>query len=172
MTVIQWNAKQGTVKVGTIVTTVSTTATLASQVSTTDYSAEVTDVRVTGTGPDVSVLNVFGSQLVEEARPDLVTIEFTKLFQDEVFNSWMYNATATQFSSGTTYSRFQGAEPFGNRVTKAVLLTMTDGTNTVSIMLNNAYETQSDISWAADGKAEQTVQFKGLLTNLYIEGTP
>jgi len=77
-----WYGKQAAVKIGTALTSVSTAQTLWNQVTGTEYSGECKELTINPGEAAVDVLNVFGSQLIEESRPELVRADFTMVFTD------------------------------------------------------------------------------------------
>jgi len=160
---------QATVTVGATIATVSSTATLDSQQSGTDFSAEIKEISFSGGESGVEALNVLGDQLKEESRPDLKTCEFTMTFEDiDMLESFFGTASAV---GSTGYSRVDAeTEKTGNREDKSILFTLTSGSDVIAILMNDAwFTTTGDISLAADGSAELTMTAVCLLKDFYME---
>jgi hypothetical protein len=136
----------------------------------TDFSAEVTEVRFTDAEAGVEVLNVFGTQLIGESRPDLVRCELTMILDDLTMFNQFYGSTTT---IATTWKRISGAELTGTRNKKALLFMLSQGTagvQTNQILMNNAYFLGGgEISLAADGRATWTGTVVCLVTDMYNE---
>lgn len=177
---------RATVYTGDTIATVSTTQDLvtAHSGSLTDYSGEVTELRISDGEADTDALNVFGSQEVDESRPSLKTAEFSLVMTDaattggvsplEFFSTSSQTAsavsgTATGEDSGT-FNRWNFADPTGNRAKKAILFKVTDGTNTTHILMNDAYfTTTGEVTQTADGHTELSMTAKCLISDYYSE---
>lgn len=162
-------ASKATCKIGTTVTTVATSDTLANQVTQTDYSGYITNLSITGGTQDVSAVNLFSGQMMNENRADVVTVELTMLFNDYVTASLMFGTATIGTSTASTYYRMAWSEKFGNRVQKAILLTLDSGQIT-NILINDAVAVgRGDISLSADGYVELKMTFKALVGDCYEE---
>lgn len=169
---VLWYAKQAKTYIQGDALTITTTETLLTLFTASTAEVEITsitkDVRVSGGDRDVEAVDLFGpNQLIQEGRPALMEVQFTIVYQD--------NDEAVGFLRGpttvaTTYSRMQGGEATSNdRATQSVLFELTDGTNSVYVLFNNAYETNREISLGADGHVESTLTYKCLATDYYEE---
>jgi len=166
-----WYGNQATVEIGDPVDDVSTDESLSSQFSgvseSVDISAEVKEVTFGGGEASVDVLNVFGTQLREESRPDLRTAEFTMTFEDV---GLLENFFGDVQAVSSNYYRITGAEKTGNREDKCIFFKLTNGTDEVCVMMNNAWFTTSgEISLAADGSAELTMEASCLIKDFHAE---
>ena len=162
-----WYGKEAAVKIGDALTTVSTAETLWAQVTGTDYSAECKELTINPGEAGIDVLNVYGDQLLEESRPELVTAEFTMVFTD--VDIWgMSFGTATGPSG---YTRYQGQDKTGSRTAKAIVFKLASSTKgTLHALMNNAYITaMGEMTLAADGSAEQTFTAVCKLSDFYVE---
>ena len=161
--------------VGSAITTVSTTQDLvtAHASSLTDYSSEITELRFSDGEADVSELNLFGTQAVDESRPALKTAEFTMVLDDtKGIAPLEFFGTSSQSETNPTgsWNRWAYTDPTGDRVKKAILFKVTDGTNTVHVLMNNAYfTTTGEITQAADGHTEIGMTAKCLISDVYLE---
>lgn len=160
-----WYGKEAAVKIGGTIT-VGTTSSLWDQVTGTDYSGETKELRINPGEAGVDVLNVYGDQLIEESRPELVTADFTMVFTDT--DIWAFSFATTDAYSGT---RLVGQDATGSRTKKAIVFKVADSTKgTINVLMNNAYITaQGEVSLAADGSAEQTFTAKCLISDFYVE---
>jgi len=166
-----WYATQGTVSIGDAMSSVSTTTDLKSDFDANangaDFSADLKEVTFGGGAAGVDVLNVFSTQLKEEKRPELRTVDFTLVASDIDALEWIFG-TATYVTG--SYYRVNGSDKTGNRENKSILFTLTNGTNTVNVLMNNAYfTTTGEISLAADGTAELTMSAVCLVKDFYAE---
>lgn len=161
--------------VGDNITTVSTTQDLvtAHAGSLTDYSGEVTELRFSDGEADVDAINFFGAQGVDESRPSLKTAEFTMVLDNSVGIAPLeFFGTSSQSESNPSgsWDRWNYADPTGDRAKKAILFKVTDGTNTVHVLMNDAYfTTTGEITQTADGHTEIGMTAKCLISDYYIE---
>ena len=172
--VYQFYGNMITCKIGTAWTTVLTTTDLSSDFTTSaagvDFSAEVTEVTFTDAESGVEVLNVFGSQLKGETRPDLVKADFTMILDDMTMFNQFYGTTVTV---ATSWARQHAAEKTGARRDRAILFKISDAATapkTNQILMNYAwFLSGGEISLPADGR----VMWKGsavcLISDLYTE---
>ena len=119
-----WYGNQAKVRIGSAVTVNSARFLPYEMASETDISANVKEISISGGESGVEALNVYGSQLKEESRPDLKTIEFTMTFEDI---SMAQNFFGTESAVGSTgYSRVEAeTELTGDKESKAILFTIT-----------------------------------------------
>jgi len=169
--VYQFYGNQFTCRIGTAITTLVTTTDLASdvtaQASSTDFSAEVTEATFTDGESGVEIVNVFGSQLKGETRPELVRVDFTMILDDMSMFNQFYGATTTV---ATTWSRQNCAEKTGARTDKCILFVLSDATHKQNILMNHAwFLSGGEISLPGDGRAMWTGSAVCLVSDLYTE---
>lgn len=160
--------------VGSAITTVSTTQDLvtAHAGSLTDYAGEVTELRFSDGEADVSELNLFGTQAVDESRPTMKTAEFTLVLDDSkgIAPLEFFSTSSQSETSCGSFSRWVYADPTGDRAKKAILFKVTNGTDTVHVLMNNAYfTTTGEITQTADGHTEMSMTAKCLITDYKVE---
>jgi hypothetical protein len=165
-----WYGKYASVCIGTAITSIGTTSSLWTQATTAtgvDYSAECKELVINPGEAGVDPLQVYGSTLIEEARPELVTADFTMVFTD-VDLIRMNFATSTAF---TGYERWVGQDTTGNKTKRCIGFKLAASSiGTLNVLMNNAYITaQGEITLAADGSAEQTLTAKCVITDFYVE---
>ena len=172
MTTTPWYSEQAKVEVGATIATVATNTSLDNSFSGTDFTADVKDFSITGGERDLDTTKTLGYNEIEELkRSTPITATFTLATRDhDWFEFWLGTRAIV---TGSIY-RMRGGEKasggnYGQRAKKAVLITMTDGTNTVRILMNSAAFTNIEESLAADGTAEQKVTVKCLASNFYWE---
>jgi len=169
--VYQFYGNQITCKVGDAWTTIATDTDLDTDfdanASGTDFSNEVTEATFTDGESGVEILNVFGTQLKGESRPELVRVDFTMVMDDlSMFNQFYGSTTIV----ATTWSRQAAAEKTGSREDKAILFVITDGTRTQHILLNNAwFLSGGEVSLPADGRVMWSGSAVCLVSDLYVE---
>lgn len=162
-----WYGKEAAVKIGNALGSVSTAQTLWVQVTGTDFSAECKELTINPGEAGMDVLNVYGDQLLEESRPELVTAEFTMVFTD--VDIWGFSFGTS--SAPTGYTRYIGQDSTGNRSKKAIVFKLASPTKgTLHALMNNAYITEmGEVTLAADGSAEQTFTAVCKLSDFYVE---
>jgi len=167
MTLLWW-AQQGTITIGASIV-VNAALALSGQVAGTDYSGEVKDIRITGGDRDVESVKLFGyNEILDERRAVVNEASFTLIHQDVDTGALFMGAK--QAVGVTAYNRCIGGEKATNdRAAKAVLLDLTDGVNTTSVLLNAAKFTTRELSLAADGHMEETLTCKCLASTYYEE---
>lgn len=162
-----WYAPQASCKIGDALSSVSDSETLWAQVSGTEFTGTVKEVRIRNIpSQDVDALNTFDGQLFDESRPDLVEATFTLVHQQ---TDWFELAGMSTATGPSGYTRYKGTDTTGTKTKKAIAIQYTDGTNEWTVLLNNAVVTSREISHAADGHCEETVTVKCLLTDYYEE---
>lgn len=169
-----WYGRNANVCIGTALTVGTTTnlwvaATTASGYNMTNLCK---DLKITPGESGVDALNVFGTQLLEEKRPNLVTADFTIVFTN--IDSWASTNTWATAGTPTGYTRYVGQDSTGNKTKRCVGFSLqqtgTGGQGTVNVLMNNAIvSNQGDLSIAADGSAEQTLSAVCQLTDFYVE---
>jgi len=170
-----WYGRNANVCIGTALAAVGTTgslwalATAATALNVTNYCK---DLKIAPGETGVDALNVFGTQLLEEKRPNLVTADFTMVFTN--IDSWGSTNTWSTVAASSGYTRFQGTDSTGNKTKRCVGFSLqqtgTNGQGTVNVLMNNAIiSNQGDLSVAADGSAEQTLSAVCQLTDFYAE---
>jgi hypothetical protein len=170
---VLWRAKEATVLIGSTLSSVGTTTTLAAQMSSaSDWSGVIKSIEIAGAEADVDSVYLFGASAGGQQNAE---VEENNTTMREFTGTLIYNdadaaelATGTATAIGTTgYSRIQGD---GTRSRKAVLVSFSDGTNHANVLLNNVYFTKlGDISLDAEGHAEQEVTGKCLAKDYYEE---
>lgn len=163
---------EATVKIGSNVTTVTTDSNLEDQIdgdNATDFSAEVTEITVTDPEAGVDVLNVFGTQLKEESRPDLVEVDFTMVFSDIDMFEHLHGSKAS-ITTGSSWVRISGGDQTGSRPDKAILFKLAKGSKQINLLLNEAwFQSGGELGLAADGRAEWSATAVCLVEDRYIE---
>jgi len=161
-----WYGKEASVKIGDAIT-VTATDTLWNLVTGTDYSAECKDLTINPGEAGADVLNVYGDQVLEESRPEVITADFTMIFSD--IDIWKMSMATTDAYTG--YERYKGEDQTGARTKKAIVFRVLGATKgTLHALLNNAVITaQGEMSLAADGSAEQTFSAVCLKKDFYVE---
>lgn len=168
-----WRAKQATVKIAPAISSVSATATLESQLtSSVDWSGEIKSISISGAEADVESVFLFGADSdgrqnadVEESNMTMREFTATLVYKDEDAAE-LVGSTASAVGA-TGYNRIQADT---TRTQKCILVKFNDGTNTAVVALNNAYFTKvGDISLDAEGHAEQEVMAKCLAKSYYEE---
>ena len=179
-----WFAKDAIVAVsGTVISTpVATTNTVSGLFSASGtWSSRVKNVRIEQGTMDVEPINVMGiNQLLQENRPEIVTLTFNTVMYpqaaatDTTLFSFMFGTGTSLSGSGAGFIRYQGGEKAsGFRTNMAALVTMTRpggaATDTMHILLNNAFTTAGPVTLDAEGHAEQEWTIKCLATDLYVD---
>lgn len=165
-----WFATDATVEVGDLIAAVSGTATLDSQMANeVDFSAEVKDVKVSGGERDVEAVKLMGyNELLHENRAAVREVSFTMIGKDVDTSVFLTGAKIAVGATG--YNRITGGEKAANdRVAKAILVKLADGTNNVSVLLNKSMCTTAETSLDPDGHLELNLTFKCLASNYYEE---
>jgi hypothetical protein len=165
-----WEAREASVKISEFLATVASTV-FTAQVSATDYSGRVKNVAITGGERDVESIPLLGTtsgyanqEIFQKSVGSLREITMTLVYQDTDI-SLLGAGTVTK---PTTYTRrIQGDQALTK---KAVLVSFTDGSNTLSVLMNNCFVTKmGDIKIEADGHAEQEITLKCLAKDYYEE---
>ena len=169
-----WYGRNAKVAIGTAIT-VATTSTLYAQATAASGYVMTNfckDLKIAPGESAVDPLNVFGTQLLEEKRPNLVTADFTIVFTN--IDSWASTNTWSTAAPAAGYTRYVGVDSTGNKTKRCIGFSLqqtgTNGQGTVNALMNNAVITgQGDLSVAADGSAEQTLSAACQLTDFYVE---
>ena len=181
-----WFAPKAALEIAGYITTFSSSQTIQTQMTAKNtkatYSAMVKNVRISGGERDVDTQKLLGyNEIMDEKRASIIEATFTCTYQGSInyLDSSLTRQTHLDFAEmmmGTkqsvidNYMRTIGAEKStADRDKKAVHFKLTDGTYTVSILLNNAYMTSRETSVDAEGHMEETVTFKCLASNYYEE---
>lgn len=126
------------------------------------------DLRITGGERDVEVVKAFGyNEHLDERRATVVEATFTAVYSTKMTQQFIAGIGAAV--TGNYWRHIRGETSTVDRTTKSVLIRITDGTNSIHIMLNNARCTATDRSLTADGHMEETFTFKALASNYYEE---
>lgn len=170
---VLWRAKQATIKIAPTIATISSSATIESQLtSAVDWSGEIKNIEISGAEADTETVYLFGAsaggqQNAEIEEQNMTQREFTGtlIYQDEDAAAL---ATGTAASVGATdYNRIQGD---GTRSQYIVFIKFTDGVTTAVAALNNSFSMKlGDISLDAEGHAEQEISLKCLAKDYYEE---
>lgn len=168
-----WRAKQAKILIGNALSSVNPDTDLKSQMSSAvEWSGRVKDIEIAGAEADVDSVFLFGAdasgrqnaEITEEAM-SMREFTGTLIFVDQDAAELALSQRVRVGS--TSYYRVQGDT---TRSRKAILVTFTDGTNTVNILMNNALFTKiGDISLDAEGHAEQEITAKCLAKDYYEE---
>ena len=163
---VLWRAKEATILIGSVLSSVSATASLESQLSSgVDYSGKIKNIEISGAEADTETVFLFGANASGQQNAE---IEEQNMTQREFSATLVYSdsqpmalASTTGVAVGTTgYTRYSGDT---TRTAKSVLVSFTDGTNHAAAFLNNAFSIKlGDISLDAEGHAEQSVTLKCL----------
>ena len=153
-------------------------------VTPTDWTGRVSNLTIRGGGRDMTPVNTLGiSQLRQNQRPDVVTAEFTLIY-DNVNSAAYLAGTGSTFSyTGTaantgTFSRYQFGEKSTAATDRAMLSLVftldnadTAANNkTVYISMVNAVMTSSpELSLDADGYMNEKWTVKCLAQDFYVE---
>ena len=126
------------------------------------------EVNFSGGERDLETQKLLGYQEVRNLKRATVRqVTCTRIFQDMEEFRW---AGGTPVDVTGSYHRIiDGEKASSDRTSKAVLFKWTDGTNTISILMNNAYVTSGEYSLSADGHVEVSVTIKCLASNFYYE---
>ena len=126
------------------------------------------EVSFSGGERDLEAVKLLGYQEVRNLkRSTVVSCSCTRIFQDmEEFQWW--GGTPVDVT-GNYHRIISGEKASSDRLAKAVLFHWTDGTNHISILMNNAYMTTGEYSLSADGHVEVTTTIKCLASNFYYE---
>ncbi len=171
-----WMGQEATVKIGDVVTDVTTDSNLEDQLdndSPTDYTGIITEITITDPEASAEIVNTFDGQIKAESPHDLVTVDFTMRFQDlDIFQE--FHGEASTITSGSSWVRISGGHQIGCRPSKGILFKLSRDCNgtvyTVHYFLNDAWFTQlGEVSLAGDGNAELTGTAVCLVEDRYIE---
>ena len=164
-----WYGKQANVVIGSTISPGTTSSLYAQVTGSGTISSLCKDLTITPGEAGVDALNVFGTQIMEESRPDLVNADFTMVFSD-ASNFASLTSWATVAAS-TGYVRYQGGDYTGGRSKRAIAFQVAQaGVGTTNVLMNNAVMVnQGEISLAADGSAEQTMSAACLVSDFYVE---
>jgi len=168
-----WEAREAQVNIGSSVT-VGSTSTLLAQVSATDFTGRVKDVKISGGERDVESIPLLGEdstgyanqEIFQKSVGSLREVSMTLIYTDSDISALGMGTVATS-GSASGYSRLQGDQALTQ---KAVLVSFNSGSNYVNVLLNNAYVTKlGDLSIEADGHLTQEVTLKCLAKDYYEE---
>ena len=163
-----WRAKQAKVRIAGKIASIGTTATLYDQqTSALDWSGEVKSISISGAEADLDSVFLFGADSdgrqnadIEESNMTMREFSGTLVYKDEDAAELTVASASSLGGSASDFNRITGDT---TRVQKSILVQFTDGTNTVNILMNNAYFTKmGDISLDAEGHAEQEITAKCL----------
>jgi hypothetical protein len=168
-----WEAREAVVNIGTIIATVDSTSTLASQVATTAFTSKIKSVKVSGGERDVESVPLLGEtsgyanqEIFQKSVGSLREVSFTMVYDDGTA-TLLGTDTISTSGAAATYTRLQGDQDVTQ---KAVMITFTDGANIATVLLNNAYPIKlGDLSLDADGHLEQEITLKCLSKDYYEE---
>lgn len=169
-----WEAREATVIIGTAVGTVQGSATLLSQVSTTDYTSRITDVSISGAERDVESIPTLGEnasgyanqEIFQKSVGTLRECSMTLVYQD-VDITVLGSGTVATSGAASGYTRIQGDQDLSQ---VAVLISFNSGSSYANILLNNAFVTKlGDYKISADGHLTQEITFKCLAKDYYEE---
>jgi hypothetical protein len=158
--------------------TVNATSTLGSQIQVAskyaDFTATVKDVSISGGGRDVDLINLLGlNQLLEEKRPEIVEISFTRVAGADIGAA--APISGFEWSDGSaiaapTNKRVQLGEKASNdRTKKSVAVYISNNSLTLTFLATNAYVQTPELSLSADGSMEEKFTIKAKANDCYIE---
>lgn len=170
-------AKEADIYIGSSLASPSSSTTLFSQITgQLEISARVKNIEISGAEADTEEVYLFGSdangrQNAEVEEQNMTQREFTGtlVFQDNVPASWTSGTAVAVGSTG--YTRVQGD---GTRYPKAIVIHTVDSLTgaVLDVILNDfRFTKMGDISWDAEGHAEQEVAGKCLSKNYFEEYT-
>lgn len=169
-----WEAREATVKIGAVLSTVQGSTTLLTQMSGgTDFSGRCKNVTISGGERDVENIPLLGAtsgyanqEIFQKSVGTLREVTMTLIYTD-IEVSLMGAGTVATSGAASGYKRIQGDQALTQ---KAILLSFTDSTNYTNVLMNNCYCTKlNDLKIEADGHAEQEVTFKCLAKDYYEE---
>jgi len=168
-----WEAREATVTIGALLSTVETSSTLLTQVSGTEFTGQCKNVRITGGERDIESVPLMGTtdgytnqEVFQKSVGTLRELSMTIVYQDGDASLYATGTVSTT-GSASTYVRIQGDQGVTQR---AILVSFNSGSDYVNCLLNNSYSVKiGDISLDADGHAEQEVVFKCLAKDYYEE---
>jgi len=167
-------AKECTVYVGDSIDTVSSTATLYSQLtSVTDFSSKVKSIEISGAEADTETVYLFGTDANGRQNSE---VEEQNMTDREFSGTLIYTdidagelAAGDKVAVGSTgYNRIQGD---GTRVAKCIVLKFEDSSGDIlySVLNNARFTMLGDISLDAEGHAEQEITAKCRAADYYEE---
>jgi len=170
-----WRAKQATIKIAETIASVSSTVALndaTQQTSAVDFSGKIKSIDISGAESDVDSVFLFGknsngsqNSITNESSTSMRELSGTLIYQD--ISASELGTSAKTAVGATGFNRIIGGT---DRTLKSILITFTDGTNTVNVLMNDAYATKlGDIKLDAEGHAEQEITFKCLAQDYYEE---
>jgi len=190
---ILWYAQFAKAHLANAVSTVATTSPMFAQLATgtgtstganlLNWTGRVSDLTIRGASRDITAVNTFGiSQLSQPGRPEVVTAEFTLIYDGDTSAQYLAGSSITYSYTGTaantgTFSRFQYGEK-STVATDRVLLcgvftldNQATGTSnkTVYVSLNNASLTNRELSLTSDGYVQEKWTLKCLAQDFYEE---
>jgi hypothetical protein len=168
-----WHAREAVVKMAQDVTITGAAAldTFFSAGST--VTGVMKDISITEPNSDVSSIDLLGidsngfQNIEGEVKPyGMAEVTGTMILPgDEVVESFMFPAGS---AIAATHTRYQPGKV--SRRTPSILLNLNDGTDTVNIVLDNAWITARDVKvTGADGHFEATFTAKCLPRDFYLE---
>lgn len=130
----------------------------------------VKDMRITGGERDVEALKLLGyNEIIDEKRSTIIEATFTLTYWGQAIGSVFKDGINTTAVTGSYYRTIGGEKSSNDRTTKCVQFLLTDGTNHITICMNDAIVTASPDDLAADGHVGQVITAKCLASNYYEE---
>lgn len=169
-----WEAREATVKIGSVIATVQGSSTLLTQMSAaTDFTGRCKNVNISGAERDIETIPLLGTtaghsnqEVFQKSVGSLREVTMTLVYQDTDVTLFGSGTVATS-GTASAYTRIQGDQDVTQR---AILLSFNDGSSYVNCLLNNAYSIKlGDLKIEADGHLEQEVMFKCLAKDYYEE---
>ena len=167
-----WHAREAVVKMGTSVTITGAAALDTFFGAGSAVTGVMKDITITEPNSDVDQIDLLGNdslgfQNVEgEMKPyGMAEVSGTMILPgDEVVEGYMYPAGS---AIAGTHTRYQVT---GTRVKPAILLNLDDGTDEVSVVLDDSWITARDVKVTGpDGHFECTFNAKCLPRDFYLE---
>ena len=183
---VLWYAQQAKLAIAANLTTsVVTNVPLYGQLVTpTDWTGRVTNLTIRGGGRDVVAVNTLGiGQLQHKQRPEIVTAEFTLVYDNVNSSAYVAGTSSTYSYTGSaantgTYVRYQ----FGEKTTAALDRTLAalvftldnadTGANNKTVyvaMVNAVFTNPPELSLDADGYLNEKWTVKCLAQDYYDE---
>lgn len=170
---VPFYATQGAIQIGpAYLGSFDTSSLLPSHIpaTLTTVTADVKDIAITGGEIDLASIKMFGNNEAQDIkRVGIVTCQFTIVGKDKQWMEFVFGTGTSGADGATGFTTVTGAEFVpGTSTMRSVILTFTDGTNTMFIGMFKAIPSGVDTAISADGMAmEQTITFRSLATDYY-----
>ena len=176
--VTQWYSEQAAVAIG-VAGTIVTNTTLDNCITETAFTGEIRDFSITGGERDLETIKLLGyNEIRDLKRATPISASFTVNATDHDWLEFWLGPRKVMTAPADSFYRMRGGEKttfatgtqyYGQRAAQAILFTLTDGTNTVRILMNNVYFVNVEQSLSADATMELSVTAKCLASEFYYE---